>query len=159
MVKLACADDSRLFADDFELRRGAPTRTVHTLTHLTQVHQGKSLCFMLGMDSFLSFTSWLNWTEILDLAHLIVLPRPGYDVAQAPIELQQQLSQRRSEEVADFSQGAGRIFLARTTPQDISATQLRAQLAARNQLPQAECPELLAPQVYAYIQTHHLYCE
>lgn len=157
MVKLACNDDPRLFADDFELRQQHPTRTVHTLTRLRTLHQGSSLCFMLGMDSFINFTSWLNWEQILDLAHLVVLPRPGYSLTALPLALQKQLNQRQSTNPVDFNSGAGRIYIATTKQQDISATELRKQLAERPSAPCVPCPSMLAPQVYAYICTHNLY--
>ena len=157
MVKLACDDDPRLFADDFELRQQNPTRTVHTLTRLRTLHAKSSLCFMLGMDSFLNFTSWLNWQQIFELAHLVVLPRPGYHLAELPSALREQLAQRRSHNPADFASGAGRIFIATTRQQDISATELRQQLAERCSDSHAPCPDMLAPQVYAYICAHKLY--
>lgn len=157
MVKLACDDDPRLFADDFELRQQQPTRTVHTLSRLRTLHSGSSLCFMLGMDSFINFTSWLNWPQILELAHLVVLPRPGYSLDQLPQALREQLKQRQSLNPTDFHRGAGRIFVASTRQQDISATELRQQLAKLSANRQAPCPSMLAPQVYTYICTHKLY--
>lgn len=155
MVELACEDDPRLVADDFELRQQQPTRTVHTLAHLQRQHPQASLCFIMGMDSFINFTQWLNWQGILELAHVIVLPRPGYQLEQVPEELQQRLTQQDAPNLAQFSHGSGLIHLADTQHQAISATQLRQQLAARNI--DTPCPELLAPKVYTYIQRHGLY--
>lgn len=157
MLKLACLDDKRLLADDFELQQQAPTRTVHTLRRLQALHPKSSLCFVLGMDSFINFTSWLHWPQIFEHAHLVVLPRPGYDVKHIPQALNEQLNQRQSNDPDDFQQGAGRIFIASTTQQNISATALRKQLAEAAQTPHAPCPSMLAPQVYAYILRHQLY--
>lgn len=157
MVELACKDDTRLLADDFELRQQAPTRTVHTLRRLQSLHPTSSLCFVLGMDSFVNFTSWLHWQQIFEHTHLVVLPRPGYDLTNLPQTLDEQLSLRQSDDAADFKQGAGRIFIASTTQQNISATALRKQLADNAHNPHAPCPSMLAPQVYAYIQSHQLY--
>lgn len=157
MVELACMDDHRLVADDFELRQQAPTRTVHTLRRLQSLHPTSSLCFMLGMDSFITFTSWLHWQQIFEYAHLVVLPRPGYDLSNLPQALDEQLRLRQSNLPDDFNKGAGRIYIASTTQQNVSATELRKQLAASMHTPHAPCPSMLAPQVYAYIQTHQLY--
>lgn len=153
MVELASQADPRLFADDFELRQNKPTRTIHTLQHLRQQYPKASICFILGMDSFINFTSWLNWQEILQLAHLIVLPRPGYDLAQIPMALAQQLDRRRRQEPADFQQGAGYIYIASTPRVDVSATELRR--ALQQNAPQAR--ELIDPKVLNYIHQHQLY--
>ncbi|RUO34549.1 nicotinate-nucleotide adenylyltransferase [Aliidiomarina soli] len=154
MVTLACQQDSRLLADDFELRQGKPTRTVHTLHHVRQQHPNASVCFIMGMDSFLQFTSWLNWQQILDLAHLVVLPRPGYQLTQLPPDLAAELKLRQRGDSESFSQGAGFIYLAETPTVDISATALRRQLA---QSPDTSRIPLLDPAVLAYIRSHNLY--
>ena len=160
MVKLACADDSRLIADDFELRQQQPTRTVHTLAYLQRCHPNASLCFIMGMDSFLNFTSWLDWPGILSRAHLFVLPRPGYNSAAIPDALRPYIVPAGEATPALFSRGAGKVYLAETQPVNISATELRTALASRfgsDGSTANPCPALLAPQVYAYIQRHHLY--
>lgn len=163
MVKLACEDDTRLVADDFEIRQQRPTRTVHTLAHLQQRHPGASLCFIMGMDSFLNFTSWLDWPGILERAHLFVLPRPGYSAANIPPVLQQFIVPNDEANATTFSRDAGKVYLADTQPMDISATRLRAMLASStssltlDQNATNPCSALLAPQVYAYIRRHNLY--
>jgi nicotinate-nucleotide adenylyltransferase len=152
MTQLAAEEDERLFADDFELRQAQPTRTVHTLTHLRASHPRASLHFIMGMDSFINFTGWLNWQQILELAHLIVLPRPGYRLDQADARLQTLLQRRQRTEYADFSEGAGYVFIADTQPYDVSATELRHQLRHSD-----TCPDFLSPQVFQYIRTQGLY--
>lgn len=157
MVELACQDDPRLVPDDFELRQQRPTRTHHTLQHLRQLHPHSALCFIMGMDSFLNFTSWLNWRGILQLAHIIVLPRPGYTANTAPQALQDALRERQAKQASAFQTGAGHIYIAETQPYPISATELRAELANRADTGQGLCPSLLSPQVFAYIEQHKLY--
>lgn len=152
MLQIAAKDDKRLIVDDFELRQGKPTRTVHTLQYLRSQHPHSALCFILGMDSFIQFNSWLNWQEILTLSHLIVLPRPGYSAQQLPAVLQAELRQRQSNSPTDFLSGSGLIYMAETAPVDISATQLREVLSHS-----AACPEQLHPAVYQYIKHNGLY--
>lgn len=160
MVKLACEDDPRLVADDFELSQQQPTRTVHTLAHLQHRHPNASLCFIMGMDSFINFTSWLDWPGILERAHLFVLPRPGYSASQIPSRLRQFIVPACETAPAIFSRGAGKVYVADTHPINISATELRAMLASTlsSSAPATNpYPTLLAPQVYAYIRRHNLY--
>lgn len=157
MVELACQQDARLIADDFELKQQRPTRTHHTLQHLRHIHPHSALCFIMGMDSFLNFTSWLNWQGILQLAHIIVLPRPGYDQSSAPMEIKEILRQHQSQHISAFHSGAGKIYIAETNTYPVSATELRTQLATRSSSATAPCPALLSPQVFSYIQQHQLY--
>ncbi|MGX5914479.1 nicotinate-nucleotide adenylyltransferase [Aliidiomarina sp. Khilg15.8] len=152
MTQLAAQDDPRLLADDFELRQAKPTRTVHTLTHLRQTEPHTSINFIMGMDSFLSFTNWLNWEDILKLAHLIVLQRPGYSLSDANPELTALLKTRRRDQTDDFATGAGLVYIADSPPYDISATELRRQLRDSN-----NCPSFLSPLVFQYIRAQGLY--
>lgn len=152
MTRLAAQEDTRLYADDFELRQAQPTRTVHTLTHLQRAHPGACLNFIMGMDSFLNFTSWLNWQEILELAHLIVLPRPGYSLTEANPQLQDLLCNRQRQRQDDFASSTGSIYLAETATYNVSATELRQQLRDSD-----ACPEYLSPLVFQYIRAQGLY--
>lgn len=152
MVMLAAELDSRLIADDWELRQGQPTRTVHTLGHLQAEYPGQSLHFIMGMDSFLSLTTWLNWQQLLELAHLVVLPRPGYELSSASQTLLQLLSRAQTDNAADLQKGSGHIYVAQTTPVDISATELRQQLKDHHY-----CPELLPLSIFQYIRQQGLY--
>lgn len=157
MVQLAAQDDPRLLADDFELRQGQPTRTVNTLEHLQSLNPAASFNFIMGMDSFLSFTSWLSWQDILQRAHIIVLPRPGFHLKDANPTLLAELAQRQSLKTNEFSQGAGRIYIAETTPINVSATQLRQLLLSYPRQINAPPPPLIAPQVFEYIKEQQLY--
>lgn len=152
MVRLAAELDSRLVADDWELRQGKPTRTVHTLSHLQNEYPAQSLHFIMGMDSFLSLTTWLNWQELLTLAHLVVLPRPGYELSNASVPLQQLLADAQTSKPCDLQQGSGHIYLAQTPPLDVSATELRQQLKNN-----AQCPPLLPLNIFQYIRQQGLY--
>lgn len=152
MTRLAAQEDARLFADDFELRQAQPTRTVHTLTHLQKAHPNASLNFIMGMDSFLNFTSWLNWQEILELAHLIVLPRPGYSLSDANPQLQDLLRHRQQQDHGNFAASVGCIYIAETATYNVSATELRQQLRDTD-----TCPEYLSPLVFQYIRAQGLY--
>ncbi|RUO25281.1 nicotinic acid mononucleotide adenylyltransferase [Aliidiomarina minuta] len=152
MVRLAAELDCRLVADDWELRQGQPTRTVHTLSHLQAEYPRQSLHFIMGMDSFLSLTSWLNWQQLLTLAHLVVLPRPGYELNNASATLQQLLVNAETDKPAELQSGSGRIYIAQTPAFNISATELRQQLKDN-----PDCPELLPLNIFQYIRQQGLY--
>ena len=109
---------------------------------------------LLGSDSFLSLPSWLRWRELFDLAHIAAATRPGYlpsDGGPVP-ELSAEIVRRsaRAEQLA--ASAAGRIACFDMPPTDISASAVRAGLAAGQDL-----RDLLPAAVLAYIRAHQLY--
>jgi nicotinate-nucleotide adenylyltransferase len=155
MLRLATAGHPRYRIDAAELESGEPTYTVHTLTRLrAQLGNAQPLALILGSDSFLSLPTWLRWRELFDLAHIAVASRPGYvpsDGGPAP-ELSAEIARRsaRSEQLA--ASAAGRVVRFDMTLMDISASAIRAQLAAVR-----DTRHLLPAAVQAYIKAQHLY--
>ena len=155
MLRLATAGDARFRIDASELERSEPTYTVHTLTRMrAQIGGAQPLVLLLGSDSFLSLPSWLRWRELFALAHIAVATRPGYlpsDGGPVP-ELSAEIARRsaRGEQLA--ASAAGRVACFDMPPTDISASAVRAGLAAGQDL-----RDLLPAAVLAYIRAHRLY--
>ena len=155
MLRLATSGHARYRIDESELARIEPTYSVHTLTRMrAQLGAAQPLVLLLGSDSFLSLPTWLRWRELFDLAHIAVASRPGYlpsDGGPAP-ELSAEIARRsaRPEQLGDSA--AGRIAYFPMPPTDISASAVRAGLAARRDL-----RDLLPAAVLAYIRSQHLY--
>jgi nicotinate-nucleotide adenylyltransferase len=158
MLKLAVTEFPGLVVDDRELRRGGKSYTVDTLADLRREFPGHPLLLLLGADAFRGLPTWHRWRELFDLAHLVVVARPGIDLEAAlPPPLRAILRERL---VADpgslFSRPAGAILEQGIEPIDVSATSIREQVAKG--APVAEFPPgLLPPAVLAYIDLHHLY--
>lgn len=152
MVKLACQDSS-LQVDDRELKRQGPSYSVETLETLRQeLGDGVSLSWVMGTDAFNGLESWHRWRELLPLAHVIVMARPGEElVSGGPVA---DLLQRCRAEHASVlkAEPAGRILPVRLSPYPIAATQIRQLL--KKQLP---VTGLLPAAVVDYIHQHHLY--
>ena len=155
MLRLAAAGNPRSRIDDSELARGEPTYTVHTLTRLrAQIGNEQPLALLLGSDSFLSLPTWLRWRELFDLAHIAVASRPDHlpgDGGPAP-ELSAEIARRSARPEQLAATAAGRIVRFDMPPMDISASAIRAQLAARQ-----DTRHLLPTAVLAYIEAQHLY--
>lgn len=150
MLKEAINDHDLFIADERELQREGASYTVDTLRSLRKaLGSEQSLCLIIGMDAFLSFTQWHQWEAILTLAHLVVTSRPDY-TAQP---LQGWASALHTENVQDLQgQPAGKLFFIETTSLAISATYIRQQRA------KGESIRYLVPAaVYDYIQQHQLY--
>lgn len=156
MLRLAIAGNPQFRLDDRELQRSGPSYAVDTLLSLrAELGKGVSLSLLLGSDVFLGLTSWRRWDELLSLAHIVVAHRPhaapSPENMAGPLKaLWQQYNTTSIEDLAKTS--CGKILLHHITPLDISATQIREQLA------QGSSPRYLVPEsVIDYITTHQLY--
>jgi nicotinate-nucleotide adenylyltransferase len=130
LVRAAVADQAGFVVDDREVRRHGPSYSVLTLTELRAECPGVPLCLVMGMDAFLGLPTWHRWHELLDLAHVVVAPRPGW-VAPTTGEVGALLAARQSLDAAELNVAlAGRIFVQPVTQLEISSTELRDLLAA-----------------------------
>jgi len=75
MLNLAIKDYPSLEIDTREIDREGNSYMIDTLADLTEEFKGKTICLIIGMDSFLSFKTWKKWDEFARLVHLIILPR------------------------------------------------------------------------------------
>lgn len=149
MVNLAIESEPLFQADRRELERQGNSYTVDTLTSLRDDLGAKvPLGFVLGMDAFLAFRSWHRWQDIMQLAHLVVMNRPGY--APDPHDWYGELLVQTTCELR--SAAAGRVTFLSVTQLDISATKLRE--ACKNN---KSVRFLLPDAVCHYIQEHGLY--
>lgn len=149
MVELAIQNEPRFMADPRELNRAGASYTVETLQSLREeLGANVPLCFIMGMDAFLSFRSWHRWQAIMQLAHLVVMHRPGYEP-----DLSDWYGSTHVQEYCQLQQlPAGRIAFQAVTQLDISATFIRE--ASRN----GRSLRYLLPEVVRdYIATHGLY--
>jgi nicotinate-nucleotide adenylyltransferase len=150
MLYLAVADQPQFVVDSRELGRDGPSYSVDTLKSLRDEQPEAMIVLCLGMDAFAGFTRWHRWQEILELAHLLVTPRPDAELPSEPAQL---LADRRVESVSALDACfAGKIFLQPVTQLAISATAVRELVAAGRD------PNFLLPlAVRAYLREHGLY--
>lgn len=131
MVAAAIAGEPRFVADDREIRRDAPSYTLHTLESLRAERGGmEPICVLVGGDAFAEFLTWHRPHDILGLAHLIVMQRPGGQPAHDPA-LRMLVDRHRTDDPnALQARPGGRILFQAVTQLGISATDLRARLRA-----------------------------
>ncbi|MCS6176206.1 nicotinate-nucleotide adenylyltransferase [Shewanella baltica] len=158
MVADICSQLDGFELCDIEAKRDTPSYTVVTLEQLKALHPEDELFFIMGMDSFIQLQSWHEWQRLFDFAHLVVCQRPGWQLdathpMQQILTARSQAPQETHEEHAKSThKNSGQIFPVTITPQDISSTQIREQLA------KGEIPvDLLMPVTLDYIQNQRLY--
>ena len=127
MLEAAIAGQRGFAVDRRELERPGGSYTLDTLTSLREeVGPDRPLCLLIGADAFAGFQTWHRPGDILRLAHLIVMRRPGRDTVAESVE-RQGLAARRCRDPADLrSVPGGSILFHEVTQVDISSTQVRA---------------------------------
>ena len=141
MTRLAVADNPHFAVSDVEVRRDGPTYTVDTLTELRgEVGDGIQFYFILGIDALNELHRWRKPCDVLDLATLVGVTRPGAEtVDRAALD---SIREGASDEVVIVD---GPLV-------DISAADVRRRMAnglsVRGMLPGA---------VEEYIERHSLY--
>jgi nicotinate-nucleotide adenylyltransferase len=129
-VRAAIAGQPGFVVDDREVRRAGPSYTVLTLRELRAEWPETPICLLVGMDAFRGLPTWHRWEELLQLAHLVVAPRPGWTPPRAGVlgELLERCGTGLTE--ALHNAAAGRILIQPVTQLEISSTELRDLLAA-----------------------------
>jgi nicotinate-nucleotide adenylyltransferase len=149
MVRLACAEFPGFIVDDREVRRPGPSYTVDTLASLRAEIGTEPLCLLMGSDAFQGLESWHEWRRLPELAHMVVMYRPGCTLPYLSVWARERLVERPAQ-LADTA--AGRLLFQKVTPQPISGTSLRAAIG-RGEPVQSSLP----PSVWEYIRNHRVY--
>jgi nicotinate-nucleotide adenylyltransferase len=139
MCGLATADEPRFAVSDIEVKREGPSFTLDTLLALRGANPHAELFLVLGWDAASQFRSWHRPDEVLQLAPIVVVSRPG----------------RHAPEEADLLSAGldpARIVLcARPTP-SVSGSEIRRAIAAGKSI-----AGMVPAAVERYIAARHLY--
>ncbi|MDP9020549.1 MAG: nicotinate-nicotinamide nucleotide adenylyltransferase, partial [Actinomycetota bacterium] len=84
MVEAAVVDVEGIEASGMEIERGGVSYTADTLAELQRDHPGAELYVILGSDAAAGLSTWERIDEVLDLASLVVVTRPGPGGAAPP---------------------------------------------------------------------------
>ena len=130
MINVAISEQPGFVADDRELRRQGESYTVDTLGSLRAEFGDRSICLIVGGDAFRQFLTWHRPMEILDLANLIIMQRPGHGIFNDP-GLQALIDERATDRADDLRRlPAGKIYFQPVTQLEISATHIRSLIAS-----------------------------
>lgn len=131
LMELALQGEPRLYIDDRELLRAGASYTADTLRQLREeLGPDQPLVMVVGTDAFAGFDRWREWERIPELAHIVVVRRPGpaLDPESTPARL---LASRRVEDVESLRGTPAGCILELDPPLlDISATGIRERIAA-----------------------------
>lgn len=152
MLKLAVDMHPSWIVNDIDYQRPGPSYMADTLQLLRQQQPQTSWALILGMDAFIQLNQWHQWQQILKLAHLIVVNRPGFELPT--VDWCDNLLKAAQVNSADYFQNhlAGGILLQAIPPSPVSATAIRQFINAGTQQKIA-----VSTSVLKYIQKHKLY--
>lgn len=152
MLQAALANCPELGIDLRELARPSASYTADSLEELRRERgAAASIVFCLGADSFAGLHRWHRWQTLLQLAHLVVVERPGWEIpTSGPVA--QLLAQHLAAPEQLLKAPAGSIVRLAPRLLPISASEIR-QLISAGQSPQF----LLPDSVWQYIREQRLY--
>ncbi len=150
MVQLAIqAQSDLMLLDQREIERPGVSYMVDTMNSLAKDFPEQQLLLFIGADAFKGLTSWHQWQDLFDYAHIVVMTRPGYTVPVLEGFLANCMTDSR--EMMNEKQ-AGCLYFQKVTQLDISATAIRACFK------QGKNPAYLLPDtVIDYIKSHKIY--
>jgi len=128
MVNLAINNKPFFALDDRELKRKGASYSVLSLRELRQAFPNQSICFLIGMDSLNTLSTWYQWREITQLCHLIICKRPGQTFSPS-LDTQAYLEQAKVIEITDLNKyQSGKAYFLDTPEFDIASTHIRNNL-------------------------------
>jgi nicotinate-nucleotide adenylyltransferase len=152
MLRLALQGMPGFTIDEREIERDGPSYMVDTLAGLRLDSADATLLLVIGQDSANSFDTWHRWRDILDLASLAFMSRPG-DRERYSDTLREELAGRFVDTPEDIPRHrAGRVIRVPVTGLDISSSAIREMLRSGG------TPRFLLPDaVLAYAREKALY--
>ncbi len=145
MAALAAAGCPGWTASRIEVDRQGASYTFDTLTELREsAGAGTQFFCILGADAFAEIDSWSRYPAVLDLAHFVVVSRPGITLDS--------LRERVPSAFNHSSSSESRVILVEAHTPDISSTDIRRRVRAGHSL-----SGLVPDAVAEYISTQRLY--
>jgi nicotinate-nucleotide adenylyltransferase len=130
MVRAAVDGQPGFVVDERELRRTGCSYSYDTLKSLrSECGPEIPICLLTGLDAFGELLSWYRWEDLAELAHLVVMRRPGASGPAEPI-LRRWMEVRSAARPEDLAGAPGGLVLLHDVTQlGISATAIRSQIA------------------------------
>lgn len=155
MVQLAVHSHPAFLADPRETYRTDACYTVDTLTELrSELGSQQALCLLLGSDAFAQLHTWHQWQRLFELAHIVVMQRPGQPLGNTMAKTDPALLREYTARLAPspkvlHESPAGHIVVLNIPALEISATDIRRRCVAGKDI-----HSLVPDSVAQFIQTH-----
>ena len=144
MIALAIANKKNFESSDCELKKPAPSYTLHTVRQFKAEYGDDTLIhWLIGADSINDLSYWYQIVELIDTCIITTMYRAGC----APPDFTKFKSQWGAQRIEKLQQN-----IIPTPLIDVSSTEIRNRLAAGG-----DVTNMLCPSVAEYIHKHGLY--
>jgi nicotinate-nucleotide adenylyltransferase len=171
MAQLAARERPGWTASRIELDREGPSFTYDTLIELKSRKRGDAamsdgrgiggdgasgvewqIFFIIGADAFAEIASWSRYPAVLDLAHFVIVSRPGITLDSLRERVPSAFSRPLESARGQRPSAKTRVILVEAHTPAISSTDIRRRARAGHSL-SGYVPDTVAD----YIRDHHLY--
>jgi nicotinate-nucleotide adenylyltransferase len=155
MAAIAASELEDVAVSEDELGAEGPSYTSLTLERMAQrgLEPGQ-IFFITGADAFAEIESWHRFPEVLDLAHFVVVSRPGVPSAAMPERLPALAGRYREATRTGAVPSRPAVFLVEAPTPDVSSTEVRDRLRTGRSI-----TGLVPRGVETHIHRHHLYVD
>ena len=148
MVALATVSIERFRTSTIEVDALEKRYTVDTLETMKRSHPGAELLFIIGTDMFQEIESWRNYRRLFELAHMVIVNRPGFPFRENVVPFQL-LTEKKAVALPEKPA----VFYLPFVRQPISSTEIRDERKRG-----ADMSQWVPPLVWNYIEKNKLYC-
>jgi nicotinate-nucleotide adenylyltransferase len=161
MTALAVNGLPELMVSDLEIGLTEPCYTFDTLARLQKTGlSAAQIFFITGADAFAEIGTWSRYPQVLEMAHFVVVSRPGFPVASLGARLPALAKRMRAVaapatarvDALTRNPGELEIMLVDAATLDVSSTEVRRRLESG-----APITGLVPESVETYIGQHRLY--
>lgn len=153
MAALSVNGREGLVVSDEELCAPGPSYTADTLERLHARGLGATqIFFITGADAFAEIETWRRYPDVLDLAHFVVVSRPGFPVSELAGRLPDLRPRLLPAALAATFASKPTVFLVDARTPDVSSTDIRGRLSSGRSI-----TGLVTPEVETHILQHGLY--
>ena len=161
MTALAVNGRPELMVSDLEIGLTEPCYTFDTLARLQKTGlPAAQIFFITGADAFAEIATWSRYPRVLEMAHFVVVSRPGFPVASLGAHLPALAQRMRAVstpattgvDAPTQNRGELEILLVDAATRDVSSTEVRRRLESG-----ARITGLVPESVETYIGQHRLY--
>lgn len=118
MVKLALKE-SQHWVSTIEIYRSGPSYTVDTIKSLCEQYPNETIVWLMGTDSWESFSTWDGFKTIQQLAHIIVVNR--HPIPEHALTAYPEACQAGTHQFLNIPHHPANSTQIRTCPNDFSA--------------------------------------
>ena len=147
MVALATLSIERFRTSTIEVDALERRYTVETLETMKKAYPDSEFLFIIGTDMYQEIETWKNFRRLFELAHLVIVNRPGFPFREdlAPFQI------LRKKQTVTLPMDTT-VFYLPFVKQPISSTEIRDDRKRGGKVSQ-----WLPPLVWSYIERNKLY--